>query len=244
MGAPRLVLDFDGVICDALAECALVTWLGVHLPAPTSAVSSYMAALPRGFTDRFRRVRAYARTLDHFLVAHRPSAARIRTRSRFEMLFNCFAPPYVAAFAAAATAARTRCRSEEERYWLGLHALYPGLPEVLRQNAGAVTIVTAKDDRSVRTILAHHGLGDTVGDVVGECRDKAAALAELCRRHRVRPAAVTFVDDSVANVRAVASTGADCRWASWGYHTAEDLQDVTRLRIRRLELRELPSVTA
>ena len=74
MGGPLLVLDFDGVVCDALVECALVTWLGVHPPDPRRPVSAHAAAMPRSFVERFGLVRAYSRILDHFLVVHRPAA--------------------------------------------------------------------------------------------------------------------------------------------------------------------------
>lgn len=242
MTPPRLVLDFDGVVCDALSECALVTWLGVHPPHPASAVSSHAGAMPRGFTQRFRVVRNYARTLEHFLVAHRPGAAHIRTRARFEMIFACLAPSFTAAFSSAATSARRRCRTEEPRYWLDLHVFYPGITDLLREHAGAIAVVTAKDEPSVRAILTRHGLGHTVGDVIGECRDKAGAVRAICRRHDTDPRSVLFLDDNVGNVRQVAQSGADARWAAWGYHTREDVDDLARLRIPRVELADLPTL--
>ncbi len=98
MPPPRLILDFDGVVCDATTECALITWLGVHPPDPGIAVSSYLAAMPRGFVERFCNIRGYARLLQHFLVAHRPAAAHVRDRARFNMIFSCIADAYVRDF--------------------------------------------------------------------------------------------------------------------------------------------------
>jgi phosphoglycolate phosphatase-like HAD superfamily hydrolase len=244
MAAPRLIMDFDGVVCDALEECALVTWLGVHPPSPRVAVSSQLTAMPRGFVDRFRNIRGFARLLEHFLVAHRPAAARITTRPQFETAFRAIARAYVREFSRGASGARQRCREEEPSFWLDLHTVYPGIAELLRDRAGEVAVVTAKDESSVRAILEHHGLGDAVAEVIGECGRKADAVRDLCARHGVSSATVTFVDDNLANVAAVAATGASAHWAMWGYHTAHDLADAARAGVRRLELGDLPLLAA
>jgi phosphoglycolate phosphatase-like HAD superfamily hydrolase len=239
----RLILDFDGVICDAMEECALVTWLGVHAASPRAPVSSYLTAMPRGFVDRFRTVRDYARLLDHFLVAHRPAAASIRTQARFDAIFACIAREYVREFTRSATATRARCRAEEPRFWLDLHAFYPGITELLREHAGQIAIVTAKDEDSVRTILGWHGLADTVTEVIGACSRKAEAVQDLCQRHGTAPPAVTFIDDNLANARQVAATGARSYWAMWGYHTGDDAAAAEAAGISRLELADLSALT-
>jgi phosphoglycolate phosphatase-like HAD superfamily hydrolase len=239
---PRLVLDFDGVICDALEECALVTWLGAHPPQRDRPVSTYLPVMPRGFRERFRTVREHSRVLAHFVVAHRPMSAHIATNARFRILFGAIADEYVRDFVVGATAARTRCRVEEAGTWLGMHTLYPGIAQLLRAHAEAVAVVTAKDADSVRAILEYHGLGDTVGEVFGETASKADAIRELCARHRLRPEQLIFVDDNLGNALQVAATGAKVRWATWGYNTAEDRALAARERVDQLSLADLPEL--
>ncbi len=243
MSVPRLVVDFDGVIVDALEECALVTWLGVHPPAAGTPVSAYLDALPDGFARRFARVRDYSRTLDHFLVAHRAAAGNISSQADFDRIFAALTPATVRDFVAAATAARQRCRTEEEPFWLDLHTLYPGVDDLLRRHAGAVAVVTAKDAESVRVILRRRGLGDTVVEVIGECARKDEAVRDLCARHRVPPRDVLFIDDSLTNVRRVAGTGVQTRWATWGYHTPEDVAAARAAPTRPLHLAEVSTIT-
>jgi phosphoglycolate phosphatase-like HAD superfamily hydrolase len=244
--APRLVLDFDGVIADATAECALVTWLGVHPPDPSAPVSSCLAAMETGsgFAGRFRHVRGFARVLEHFLVAHDPLAGWIRTAAGFDAVFRAIPAGDVAAFAQAASAARHRCRAEEPEFWLGLHALYPGITQVLQENAGAVAVVTAKDEPSVRAVLDQYGLADAVAEITGECGRKADAVRDLCARHGLTPGAVTFVDDNLANVTAVAATGATAYWATWGYHAPGDPAAARQAGITPLDLAGLPALAA
>jgi phosphoglycolate phosphatase-like HAD superfamily hydrolase len=242
----RLVLDFDGVICDATRECALVTWLGVHPPDPSVPVSSYLGAMETesGFVHRFRHIRGFARVLEHFLVAHDPAATCIRTGAQFDALFRAIPAGDVADFAQAASAARRRCRAEEPAFWLGLHTLYPGITQVLQDNAGAVAVVTAKDAASVRAVLERHGLAGTVAEITGECGSKPEAVRDLCARYGIAPQMVTFIDDNLSNVTSVAATGAAAYWATWGYHAPEDPAAAARAGVRPLELAGLPALAA
>lgn len=243
MATPRLIVDFDGVVVDALEECALVTWLGVHPPVASAPVSAYLPAIPPGFLRRFARVRDFSRTLDHFLVAHRPAADRIAAQAEFDRIFGVLTPATVRSFVAGAGAARQRCRTEEAPFWLDLHTLYPGIDALLERHAGAVAVITAKDAESVWTILRRRGLAHTVVEVIGECGRKDDALRDLCRRYGARPQDVTFVDDNLTNVSRVAATGARHAWATWGYHTPEDVATAARLGIPRISLAEVPTLS-
>jgi len=168
MAKPRLIVDFDGVVVDALEECALVTWLGVHPPVASAPVSAHLPAIPPGFLRRFARVRDFSRTLDHFLVAHRAAADRVSAQAEFDRIYSALAPTTVRSFVAGASAARQRCRVEEAPFWLDLHTLYPGVAGLLERHAGAVAVITAKDAESVWTILRRRGLDHTVVEVIGE----------------------------------------------------------------------------
>jgi HAD superfamily hydrolase (TIGR01509 family) len=232
------------VICDALTECALVTWLGVHPPSPKTPVSAYTPAMPRGFLERFRTIRDYARTLDHFVTAHRPMAAYLTSQAGFDRLYGSIANVFVADFTAAASAARARCREEEPEFWTGLHTLYPGVERLLRRHAGKVCIVTAKDEESVWRILRHHRVDDTVLEIVGECSRKAEAVRALAARHGVSTAECTFVDDNLTNAIQVAATGARALWATWGYHTPEHAEQAASAGLPRLNLPGLADLTA
>lgn len=239
-GRPALLaLDFDGVICDALEECALVTWLGGRphdraIPGPEQ-----LRLVPREFIDRFRTVRDYARTLDHFVVAHLPEAAALGGQADFDRLYEALPSSYVQKFTDAANAARQWFRTRETDFWLDLHTLYPGVPELLRRHSGSVAIVTAKDEGSVHAILGRHGLDETVSAVFGECGRKAEAIEEISARWGVALKDVTFVDDNLTNAVRVARTGAVSRWAQWGYQTPEHRAQNAEWGVTPLHLEDL-----
>ncbi|ARQ67546.1 HAD family hydrolase [Streptomyces marincola] len=241
-----LALDFDGVIADALDECALVTLLGAR-PLDRSVpgreqIASMRAREGGAYLARFRHVRDYSRLLDHFVVAHLPEGGRVADQAAFDALFRTLPAGHVRDFTARATAAREWFRTREPAFWLDLHTLYPGVPELLRRHRGSVVVVTAKDEGSVRAILRRHGLEDTVREVFGECARKADAVRDVAGRWGVSPADVTFVDDNLANVRAVAATGADARWARWGYQTPEHRAEAERYAVPSLELADLAAL--
>ena len=239
----RLIVDFDGVVVDALDECALVTWLGLHPPAPSEPVSAAMTVMPTEFRRRFARVRDFSRTLHHFVVAHRAAAGHIASQAEFDNLYAAITPATVRDFVARASASRQRCREEEAPFWLDLHTLYPGVADLLERHAGSVAIVTAKDEESVWTILRRRGLEHTVVEVVGESSRKDEAVRALCQRFGLTPPQVTFIDDNLSNVCQVSGTGAGARWATWGYHTPEDRAAAGRSGVRPLDLADLPTIT-
>lgn len=243
MSAPRkpwIVLDFDGVMVNSMDECRLVTWLGAHPPDPSAPVSSYLVTIDPGFAARFDRIRGYARMLEHFMVAHHTDAAQVRTRAEFAELFSSIPADQVAAFAETANAARSRFRSEEPYFWAGLHPLYPGVAQMLRDNPGAIAVATARDEKSVRAVLDYNGLGGTVTEITSECRSKAQAVLDLCARYEIEPREIVFIDDNIENVTAVAASGARTYWAMWGHHAPEDLALSRQTVADRLELDELP----
>ena len=238
-----LILDFDGVVCDALDECALVTWLGKPGNEPEATGQASLKRLPPEFRSVFRHVRDYARLLDHFMVAHLPGASTVRSQAEFDALFASIPADEVATFVRRASAARDLLRERDAQFWLGMHTLYPGIAELLVRHAGRTAIVTAKDTLSVRAILDFHGLGHTVAAVVGECSDKVGAVRELCEQAGIPPSAAVFIDDNLTNVRRVAATGARSLWARWGYGTPEHAAEAAALRIPEIRLADLASVT-
>ncbi|WP_409473864.1 HAD family hydrolase [Streptomyces sp. HC307] len=240
--AGLLALDFDGVVCDALEECALVTWLGVQRHDRSIPGSGHVELLPADFMARFQKVRNYSRLLDHFVVAHHPAADSIGSQADFDLLFASASSDHVSRFATAASLARDWFRTEETEFWLGLHTLYTGLDNLLRQHSGNVAIITAKDEQSVRSILRRHGLDQTVSEIFGECGRKAEAVQELCSRRGTTAESVTFIDDNLTNVRQVSATGARARWAQWGYQTPEHREEAKRFNVASLELSDLPQL--
>ncbi|WP_426565366.1 HAD family hydrolase [Angustibacter sp. McL0619] len=218
MSSPgRLILDFDGVVCDALIECAAVTRAGGQAEGSATPLSQAVADLTPEFIDRFTSVRPYSRTLVDFMVANVVQAP-VTCRDEFTAARVTAGPSELRRQAQLATAARKVWRRDHRDEWLALHTVYPGVQDLI-EHGGWVAIVSNKDADSITTILQHLQLRHLVRAVIGDCADKATAVSAL-----TGGAASTFVDDNVENVLAVsAAPGVRAVWATWGYHSSEDV---------------------
>ena len=108
--------------------------------------------------------------------------------------------------------------------WRRLMAPYPVLPELLRRRAGDVelAIATARDARSVSALLSLYGIDDLFEpDRVLDKEtgvSKSVHLTHLKRRFDVDFEEISFVDDKLNHLDGIASLGARCGLAAWGYN--------------------------
>jgi phosphoglycolate phosphatase-like HAD superfamily hydrolase len=85
-----------------------------------------------------------------------------------------------------------------------------------------LAIATAKDRRSVHTLLHAYGIGDLFDDERLLDKEtgvsKSAHLEHLRGRFGVDYAEITFLDDKVNHLDDVAKLGVRCGLAAWGYN--------------------------
>jgi len=234
-----LVLDFDGVVCDALGECAAVTWYAgrpaVHsVPGPAAAVE----LVPPAFLTTFASVRVYSRTLADFMVANALPAGSTVDRAAFAQRRAEVGEDRLDAQARRGEAVRGAWRCRHPEAWLGLHTVHAEVAELLRVTDEPVAIVSAKDAESIYAILGAAGFEDAIWRVVGSCADKAGALTTLAAEAGGEP--VVFVDDNLDNALAAARLpGVESHWAYWGYHGPEDDWTAAQIGMAPLSLDDL-----
>jgi phosphoglycolate phosphatase-like HAD superfamily hydrolase len=220
-GAPVLALDFDGVVVDALLECAAVTYVaGVSpLPRPVPNFASAVRDLPDQFVARFTEVRPYCRTLANFMVTNHVQRP-IRNREQYNLARSAVAPGLLDHQATVGERLRSCWRSRDAALWLESHSVHPAVVDALRQWDGARWIVSAKDTESITAILRHHSILHLVDTIVGSCQSKVAVLQEASAHGDV-----LFIDDNLDHVLAASGAlGVTARWARWGYSAPDDDQ--------------------
>jgi FMN phosphatase YigB (HAD superfamily) len=217
-----LALDFDGVVCDALRECAAVSWYAGR-PQLRADVGPDEAArlVPRDFLTTFGSVRAYSRTLADFMVANAVAPGTVVDRATFDRRRKDVGQAQLDAQALRGETIRARWRTSHPGSWLRLHRVHDEVTDLLRSTSEPVVIVSAKDAESIAAILPAARLDGHVSSIVGSCTDKAAALAQLAAD--AWPERLVFVDDNLDNALAASRlAGVESRWAYWGYHGPED----------------------
>ena len=237
-----LALDFDGVISDSAPECfvvALETYVELH---PGTRLEP----------DRERVRKAGDRVAEfvHNDALFREFVDRLPLGNRaedFGVVLHCLdrsipLPDQAAYDAFYASLERERLRAFHKRFykvraawserdpegWLANMGPYRDFCALLRRRAGDVplAIATAKDRRSVRKLLTAYGIADLFPD--GFVLDKEAGVKkhmhveQLAAKTGITPAEVTFVDDKVNHLEDVATLGARCVLAAWGYNGARE----------------------
>lgn len=228
-----LALDFDGVLCDGIREYFTASWRAWRRLRPSDAADP-----PPGLFESFARVRPVVESgweMPLVIMALRSGAAET------ELLERWRPAPLLAELGLAreeVAAAVDRVRDEwiahDEADWLDHHRFYPGIVEKIRSLVGGPTrpvVVTTKEGRFARRILARHGLELGEGTVYGKeaGRPKPAILRELAG---AAPGALWFVEDRLEALAAVKRVpeldGVALFLAGWGYNTASDREAARR----------------
>ena len=246
MSAPRiLALDFDGVLCDGMREYFETSWRAYRRLRP-----SVPAEPPPGLFDTFARLRPVVESgFEMPLLIH----AALAGADEAELLRDWRPDAWLVRMGLAReaiTAEIDRVRdawiAEDETDWLDYHRFYPGVIERLRGLAGGpprVAVVTTKEGRFARQLLARQGVELAAGDVFGKetRRPKRAILREQIARHAEAATALWFVEDRLKTLQDVAQEpvldGAGLFLADWGYNTPADREAAGRdARITLLSL--------
>ncbi|MCC0177378.1 HAD family hydrolase [Waterburya agarophytonicola K14] len=116
--------------------------------------------------------------------------------------------------------------------WLGLHRFYPGIIERLQQIINSdveLYIVTTKEGRFVKQLLAQQGINLAVSQIIGKesKRPKYETLRIIRDRHKIASdPSIFFVEDRIKALQQVAQQSdldfINLFLADWGYNLESD----------------------
>ena len=225
-----LALDFDGVLCDGMREYFTASWRAWRSLRPSVAPDA-----PPGLFERFARVRP---VVENGWEMPLVIMALLSGAPETELLERWRPAPLLAGLgltraelAAGVDRVRDEWIARDEADWLDHHRFYPGVVEKIRSLVGGPTrpvVVTTKEGRFARRILARHGLELGDGNVYGKeaRRPKPAILRALIDDAGPAPGSLWFVEDRLealaAVTRAPGLDGVALFLAAWGYNTPRD----------------------
>jgi len=224
-----LVLDFDGVISDSGREAFAVarrTYLEQRPDSPLQGrdddalYAEFVAIMPLG-----NRAEDFAVAL-----ASIEAGVALPDQHAYDAYYAEQDLRWLRAFHERFYQVRTAFSHADPGGWLALLRPYPRFLETLRRRAGACryAIATAKDRRSVRVLLREYGVADLFPEDL--VLDKEAGVTKvahhehLARHCDVAYAEMTFVDDKVTHLDAVAALGVRCALSAWGYNGPREHQ--------------------
>ena len=169
---------------------------------------------------------------EDFAVALSILAAGLEARDQesYDRIRGVQSPDFLQAFHRRFYEVRGELRSRNPRRRAELLGPYPAFVELLRRRSRDVplALATAKDRDSVITLLDEYGLAECIPQErvldkeVGV--SKTSHLAKLRARLGVPFEEITFVDDKVNHLEAVAALGVRCALACWGYNGQREQQ--------------------
>ncbi len=238
MAVRALVLDFDGVIADSSREAFVVglrAYVGLRPDSPlAAALASLDAALPAGapVVERqplypgFMALMPLGNRAEDFGAALEALELRRRIddQTGYDAFVSGLGRDWLAAFHRRFYLERTRFAGQDPALWRSLQPPYREVVELLLRRRGSVAlaVATAKDGVSVEALLAGYGLTGVFPRELLLDKEtgvtKAAHLEHIRRILALPFAEMTFVDDKVRHLDAVAGLGVRCVLAGWGYN--------------------------
>ena len=233
-----LALDFDGVISDSAPEAfvvALRTYCelrpdsrhgdrdallrGSAAPAPEviaddALFAAFLEMMPLG-----NRAEDYGVVLDAL-----DSGVKLPDQAAYDRFKADLDPELMRGFHKRFYRVRAAMTDADPAAWHRLIGPYPGVSELLRRRAGAtlLAIATAKDRRSVGKLLEAYGIADLFPE--GCVLDKETGVSKRAHFEHLQQllgvpyTQMTFVDDKVNHLDAVAPLDVRCGLAAWGYN--------------------------
>lgn len=254
MNAARiLALDFDGVICDGMAEYWQTAWrtytqvwqLDRLEPSPGVAekfrelrplieVGWEMPVLIRALslgisTDRMQS--SWQRIRDRILADSRLSGVTVS--QQLDLV-------------------RDSWIQQDPASWLRLHQFYPGVIDMLKELPNRKIqpiIITTKESRFALQLLQEQGVEIGSEFIWGKelKRSKIDSLKLILDRGAKKSPAVWFVEDKLSTLSKVAAQpeleSVKLYLAEWGYNTAAERESILQQsRIQNLQLADLPTL--
>ena len=215
-----LFLDFDGVLCDSVAECYASSWIGYY-----EHRGGRPDAVPIAEKEQFYRIRPYIRDAEDYLVLHYAveHGIALEKQEDFDSLASGFGEETLQQFHRQFFVGRNELYEQYREYWLSLHPVFPAIRPFLERFAGSdrVHILSTKASNYVSIILDSYNL-DWPADKIhySKGREKLSLLSSFLDSTEAESgggASAYFIEDQIDNVVRNTDPRITPRLASWGY---------------------------
>jgi hypothetical protein len=248
-----LALDYDGVICDSVAETGISGWKCATRLWPALFPETTM---PETLVADFRRVRPFLETGFQAAILVRmlrekctPDDFRLRLGEHTNRILQesgMTRDDIIAEFGKT----RDTWVREDCDGWLNAHGYFPGTITALQAALQHcfVAILTTKQERFVLRQLASQGVVFPPEQLWG--LDRKAPKEEICRQFlRQGHADITFVEDRLPTLRRFQQdpelAPVKLCYAVWGYGTQAEIQEARDDKsLRALDLPEFCAMLA
>lgn len=162
MATGMFITDFDGVVCDSVIECFLVTYNAYgKLQDPSFERVLDIETLPLATREEFRCLRVYLKGAEDFIPLLMSMEQGLELKSqdafdRFKKSLHEHLPEYLAAF----YAERDFLFQNEKELWLSLNPLFEEVGKAFKQRTSFenLRLLTTKRQLDAYEIFKYHGV--------------------------------------------------------------------------------------
>lgn len=220
------ITDFDGVVCDSVLECLLVTYNAYHglQDSAFRRVLDLDAIAPEK-QQRFRELRPYLKGAEDFVPMYLALEADLPIRGQEDFdAFRATHADQLETYQQAFYAERDYLQQHERAIWLGLNPLFPGMKAAILDCASfdRVHILTTKRQQDVQAIFEFQQIPFPVEHIVYmKAAGKSQKLLDMLDELNADGAETAYIEDQVDFLVRSAAHGIGSYLVEWGYVSAE-----------------------
>jgi len=213
-----IVFDFDGVLCDSIEECMIVSynayWNNESIETENIDILQ---------TKYFHKYRSLVRPAgEYFILWESYYNNRDFKAASYEDMVEAYSSE-ISLFQEKFFNYRKELKNNID-FWLSLHRPYPNALKFLNEQNVYIYILTNKDRDSVEKISTAHGYRKKITEIFSKdiSSDKYLLFNRLIVNHQKinRSSHYYFIDDNIENLRDVSRVDykyISCLLAKWGY---------------------------
>jgi phosphoglycolate phosphatase-like HAD superfamily hydrolase len=220
------ITDFDGVICDSVIECLLVTHNAYHtLHSPTFQRSLSLEAIPLERQRQFRALRPYLKGAEDFVPMYMAIEKQVSITS--QPVFNNYRTQHEAQFLTyqkAFYAERDYLQRHEKDLWLRLNPLFDGIRDTLLacKSFDRIHILTTKRQQDVVAIFDYQQVPFPADHIFYmKAAGKPQKLLDLLQEHDAIPQESVYIEDQVDFLVMSKARDIGSYLVEWGYVSEE-----------------------
>lgn len=209
------VLDFDGVICDSIDECMIVSYNTFY-----STNVFNISEVPVHFKRYFYKNRHYVRPAREYYLVCKAFVDNIElTEFDFINLKKLYESEMID-FEDKFFSKRRHLKDSTSR-WLSYHNIYEHFDHFISSITNNIFILTTKDYESVSLLANHYGFINKVEDIFSReiSNYKAILFEQLFSKYEslLNSKHIVFVDDNEFHLNDVCKFQVELYFAKWGY---------------------------
>ena len=242
-----VALDFDGVICDSIDECLLVSYNAFQEKSEIENID--FSDIQERIINNFKHYRYLIGPAKDFYFLWKSIFEHHKTSMDIESIYFKLKKsdsnkelPFVKRF----YILRDQLKNKYFNHWVSINPFYKGIKSFLIdiQDKQNLFIVTAKDTNSVVDLLKENNISIKRSNIYGReiNSDKRELFKKMIENHDISRKDVIFVDDNLSNAIDVKGIGISSYLATWGYNSNFEKIEAKRNNIIPLKLSELQSI--